>query len=108
MDFRRIEVDVEASLDTLEDCSLVDIVVAGVDNAGGLGPALLRCSNGSPKDPFASTASVTRGTVSIYKEMLRGAPYQNGWKKPTMPSHCLSCLLPTRPSVATDAISSQS
>lgn len=108
VDRRWVEVDVEAGLDTLENCSLVNVVVTGVDNAGGLRPALLRCSNGCPEDSFAATARVARFMSGRLYISLRVIAYQNGWKKPTMPSHCLSCLLPTRPSVATDAVSSQS
>ena len=61
---RWVKVDVEACLDTLEDCSFVDIVVAGIDNTGSLGPALLCGSNSRPQDSFAAAASITGGTVS--------------------------------------------
>lgn len=104
----RVEVNVEASLDTLEDSSLVDIVVAGVDDAGSLRPALLGGSNSCPEDSLAAAACITV-CGSVWPGILfQVMSYQNGWKKPTMPSHCLSCWSRTRPSVATDAISSQS
>lgn len=104
----RVQVDVEAVLDTLKDCSLVDIVVAGIDDAGSFRPTLLCCTNRCPENSFAAAASVATYLVNIVISGFEESQYQNGWKKPTMPSHCWSRLLPTFPSVATDARSSQS
>ena len=58
MDGRRVEVDVEAVFDALEDCRLVDVVVARVDYAYGFRPAPLGCSDGGPEDPFAAASCV--------------------------------------------------
>jgi hypothetical protein len=54
----RVEVDVEAVLDTFEDCEFVDVVVAGVDYACGFRPALLGCSDGGPEDSFAASSCI--------------------------------------------------
>lgn len=55
----RVELDVEAILNTLKNRSFVDIVIAGVDNTYGFGPALLSCSDGRPEDSLAASASIT-------------------------------------------------
>jgi hypothetical protein len=43
-----VELDVKAILDALQDCGLVDIVVASVDDTDSLGPAPLGCADGCP------------------------------------------------------------
>jgi len=58
MDGRRVEVDVEAVLDTLEDCGLVDVVVARVDYTECFRPALLGRPNGCPEDSLAASSCV--------------------------------------------------
>jgi hypothetical protein len=58
VDGRRVELDVEAVFDALEDGGLVDVVVAGVDYACCFGPALLGCSDRGPEDPFAAASCV--------------------------------------------------
>jgi hypothetical protein len=48
VDGGRMELDVEAVLDTLEDCNLIDIMIARIDYADSFRPALLCCSNRGP------------------------------------------------------------
>lgn len=58
-----MEVDIKSIFDALEDCSLVDIVVASVYDANGFGPAFLCCTDGCPEDSFAAAASVAEDVV---------------------------------------------
>ena len=60
-----VKVDVEAVLDTLEYCGLVDIVVTSIDDTNGMRPTFLCCSYGCPKYSFAATSSVTVILVSV-------------------------------------------
>jgi hypothetical protein len=65
VDCRWVEVDVEAVFDTLENCGLVDIVVARVYYADSFWPALLCRTDRCPEDSFTTAASVTAEVVSI-------------------------------------------
>ena len=47
-----------ACLDSGEDGVLGYAVVARVDDALGLGPALLCCADGGPEDPFSAASSI--------------------------------------------------
>lgn len=61
----RVEMDVEAILDTLEDRRLVNIVVASVYYTNSFRPALLCRTNCCPKNSFTAAAGVTADTISI-------------------------------------------
>ena len=63
VDGGRMQVDVEAVFDAPEDGVFVDVVVAGVDDAEGAGPAFLGCADGGPEDALpASTGVAARRT----------------------------------------------
>ena len=90
----RMQLDVEAIFDPLEDGSLVDVVVARVDDADSLRPAFLCGSNGCPENPLAATASVARCWLEIY--ILRGITdgTRTGERSPQCPpTACLPCFL---------------
>jgi len=66
MNGRRVQLDVEAVLDTLKYGSFIDIVVTGIDYTGSLWPAFLVCSNGCPEDSFAAASRIAgRYSVSV-------------------------------------------
>lgn len=54
----RMEVDVEAVFDPPEDCVFVYVMVAGIHDAEGAGPAFLSCADSGPKDSFSTSAGV--------------------------------------------------
>ena len=70
VDRGRVEMNVEAVLDTLEDCGLVDIVVTGIDDASSFGVALLCRTNRCPQDSFTAAASIAVHTVSTKVVMV--------------------------------------
>jgi hypothetical protein len=59
-----VERDVEAVFYALEDCGLVDIMVARVDYACGFRPALLGCADGGPEDSFAAASCIAAGMLA--------------------------------------------
>lgn len=84
---RGVEGNVEAVLDICDDGILVDVVVAGVDYAEGLGVTFLGCADGSPEDSLAASACIAMSVVSVLSQSSVGCQYQKGWKKAIMPSH---------------------
>jgi hypothetical protein len=58
VDGRRVELDIEAVFDALENGGLVDVVVARVDYACSFWPAPLGSSDGGPEDPFTAASCV--------------------------------------------------
>ena len=94
MDGRRVQVDVEAVVDALEYGGFVDIVVAGVDYADSIRPALLGGSDGCPQDSLAAASCVAVAVSATHTTVVDFRAYQNGWKKPTMPLHSASAVPP--------------
>ena len=58
MDCWGVEGDVEAVFYALENGGFVYVVVAGVDYACSVRPALLGCADGGPEDAFAAASCV--------------------------------------------------
>ena len=56
-----MEVDVEALIDSLEDVVFERVVVAGIDGADSVRPALLGSFDCSPEDALTATASIAEG-----------------------------------------------
>lgn len=91
----RMQLDVEAISDPFEDGSLVDVVVARVDDADSLRPALLCGSDGCPENSLAATASVARcrSDICIRRGITDGT--RTGGRSPQYPpTACLPCFLP--------------
>jgi hypothetical protein len=51
--------EIDAYFDSSKNRSFVNIVIAGIDNAFGVWPPFLCCSDCCPKDSFSPTTSVT-------------------------------------------------
>ena len=76
------------------DVGLGDFVVASVDNALGFGPAQLRRAYSCPEDSLATATSIADNvSCGVIAQIIAGSTYQNGWKKPMMPSQSLALLL---------------
>ena len=60
----RMKMDVEAVFDALEYCVLVDVVVAGINYADGLGPALLSSADSCPKDTLTTASCIAMAYMS--------------------------------------------
>jgi hypothetical protein len=64
-------------LDSSQDGCFVHVMITGIDNAPGLGPTLLSRSNGSPKNSFSATTSITEPSQQPNQSKAQIA-YQKG------------------------------
>jgi len=69
-----LESDIEAFLDCLDGRGLLDLMVAGIHGADGLGILLLRCGYGSPQYPFTTASSIARQVNMATTTEPGGAP----------------------------------
>lgn len=97
VDVGRVELDIEAILDSLEDRSLVDVVVASVDDADSSGPAFLGRTDSCPKDPFASSTSVAEPQLAMYFLTGSTVSTRRGGRSPQcLPTACPALWLHCR------------